>query len=50
MGTIKIKDLSPEMQKNYNAFFEKMKNAESEDERNQIVEERKKKVISKLLR
>ena len=50
METIKIKDFlkSKKAQKNYNDFFQKMVNAQSEDERNQIVEDRKKEVISKL--
>lgn len=46
---IKIKDLSPKAQKNYNEFFQKMVNAQSEDEREKIVEDRKKEVIGKLI-
>ena len=48
MGEIKIKDLSPEAQKNYNIFFQKMIDAKSEDEKNFIVEEQKKKAIDRL--
>lgn len=50
MEEIKIKDLlkSKKAQKNYDDFFNKMVNAQSEDEREQIVEDRKKEVIDKL--
>jgi len=46
---IKVKDMPPEWQKNYNAFYQKMVNA-TEEERHQIVEDRKKKVIEKIRR
>lgn len=45
---IKVKDMPPEWQKNYNAFYQTMVNAKSEKERHQIVEDRKKKVIEKI--
>lgn len=50
MVEIKIKDLlkTKKEQENYNNFFQKMVNAQSEDERKQIVEDRKKEVIDKL--
>jgi len=47
-GIIKIKDLSPQAQENYNRFFSAMVNAKSDEERKKIVEDRKKEVISKL--
>ena len=46
---IKVKDMPPEWQKNYNKFYQAMVNA-SEEERHQIVEDRKKKVIEKIRR
>ena len=46
---IKVKYMPPEWQKNYNAFYQKMVNA-SEEERHQIVEDRKRKVIEKIRR
>jgi len=50
MKIIKIKDFlkSKKAQENYNNFFQRMVNAKSEDEREQIVEDRKKKVLEKL--